>query len=176
MRPARELKLSNSDKVVLVDEDDFLRFEPFTWRLSHNGYAIVSTPSRRRRQGAPNVLRLHRLILGARSDQIVDHINGDRLDNRKANLRFCTVQENNRNAFFKRGRMKGVYRFRRHIPAGFEGSRRGWFAVISTNASRRQYLGSFYTEQEAHEAYRKAAELYHGEFSVFAREASGGAA
>lgn len=69
---------------TLVDEDDFEKFKNEKFSLS-DGYA-------HNKKG-----RLHRLITGAKKGEIVDHINGDRLDNRKENLRIVTAQENNRN-------------------------------------------------------------------------------
>ncbi len=74
----------------LVDEADFDLVWPFWWRL-RKGYAISSTG-----------IRMSRLIMGDPPDLIVDHIDGDRLDNRRSNLRMATVQQNAANCHRQR--------------------------------------------------------------------------
>lgn len=84
---------------------------------------------------------MHRDILGAKPGQIVDHVNGNGLDNRRANLRICTHAENMRN---HRG-SKGVDRFRGR-----------WRARIQFDHSSK-FLGLFDTKKEAAEAYHAAS-------------------
>lgn len=86
----------------------------------------------------------------------LDHINGDKLDNRIENLRPCSVAQNQ----FNRGRTK-------NNKSGFKGvSRHGkrWVATISANGHFRR-LGSFDTREAAHAAYTAAALRLHGEFA-----------
>jgi hypothetical protein len=102
-------------------------------------------------------VRLHRLIMDAAIGDIIDHIDGDGLNNAKSNLRFVTSQQNamNRRAWKnKRGsRFKGVHR---------DGKR---FRAIITVNRKNIGLGSFKTEEEAAEAYNKAASEMFGEFA-----------
>jgi len=101
---------------------------------------------------------LHRLIVGAPVGEVVDHINGDTLDNRRSNLRVCSRAENLWNA----GK-------RRHNTSGFKGvcfdKRDGrWYARIRA-VGRVHDLGRYKTAEEAAMAYdAKAAEL-HGPFA-----------
>ena len=81
-------------KYALVDSEDFALYGHMKWHLSDTGYAL-----RRVKVNGKNVTyRLHRLIAGADSDEIVDHINRDRLDNRRSNLRIVDFVTNVRNS------------------------------------------------------------------------------
>lgn len=70
---------------TLVDEDDYNKFKHQPFYLSHFGYV------------KDNKHNLHRLIIDAKKGEIVDHINRNKLDNRKENLRIVTHVENARN-------------------------------------------------------------------------------
>lgn len=103
---------------------------------------------------------LHRLawlyVHGVWPDDQLDHINGDKLDNRLVNLRPATKAENRRNApgFGSVSGVKGVY------PHKY-----GWIARIRLPGNMMN-LGVHKTISEAAEAYRQAAVKYHGEFST----------
>ena len=79
---------SQGDEFIL-DLDDYDKVKNFTWRVSSNGY-IVTTNNQK-------VVLLHRLIMNPSEDLIVDHINHNKKDNRKLNLRICTSSNNNMN-------------------------------------------------------------------------------
>jgi len=87
----------------------------------------------------------------------IDHVNGDRSDDRIANLRPCSRREN---AWNTRGRsasgFKGVYRAENCTPK--------WHAKISVKGETL-HLGSFDTKEEAAAAYDAAARRHHGEFA-----------
>lgn len=86
----------------------------------------------------------------------IDHINGDRSDNRAANLRIATGSENMWN--------RGVSR---NNTSGFKGVKpyRGRYRARIYVKSKEIHLGDFDSATEAHAAYLKAAEKYHGEFA-----------
>lgn len=113
----------------------------------------------------PDGLRpMHRVIMVPPPSLVIDHINGDTLDNRRANLRICTVGENCRNAR-KTGsattsKFKGVW-FER--PSSEHGGK-PWRARIVLEGKNIR-LGRFDTEAEAAEAYDEAARRLHGEFA-----------
>lgn len=98
---------------------------------------------------------LHRQILRVETGVIVDHLNGNPLDNRVANLRIVSKAENNRNRRSQHNatyRLKGVHLHRPGV----------WRAVIDADGKRHS-LGVFKTPEEAAAAYDEAARRLHGE-------------
>jgi hypothetical protein len=94
------IKLSNSRKVALVDDQDFYAVSLLRWHLMKIGYA-----SNNQRVGKGHQrIYMHRFILNPAKWLEVDHLNGNRLDNRRSNLRVCTRRENARNTPRRRKR------------------------------------------------------------------------
>ena len=83
--------------VVVDDEFDHLLMDGKNWRL-RDGYVSRDNKS----SGKRTVVYLHRVIIGAERHQIVDHIDGDRANNRLTNLRFVSHRQNNLNCAAKR--------------------------------------------------------------------------
>ena len=102
-------------------------------------------------------IRMHRVIARALAGQHVDHINGDTLDNRRSNLRICTISENARNAT----KRKGVSMYK-GVSLSNTGNR--WVANIY-DSGRLKFLGSFTSEEDAARAYDVAAKQIFGEFA-----------
>lgn len=107
-----------------INLEDLNKVKYYKWRLSNTGYAITSDKNNK-------TLQLHRLILNTTS--YVDHINGDRLDNRKENLRTCTKSQNQMNVNYK-----GIYHKKNDM----------WFARIKLN-QKTYHLGTYLTKEEA---------------------------
>jgi len=88
--------------IVQIDEQDALKFVGISMWITSHGYVRVC---------GRNGLRdryLHREIMGADLSVVVDHINGDKLDNRRKNLRICTQQENCLNTRLRSNNTSGV--------------------------------------------------------------------
>lgn len=138
-------------ETIVVDESDAHLFEVGAWYID-KGYA-------RRNMMGPNGQEkeyLHRLILGASEGVMVDHVDGDRRNNTRSNLRLCTHGENMVNRKIHRSNkcgLKGVY-----------ADRNKWRAQITVKG-KQHHLGSFDTKELAHAAYLAAAERLHGEFA-----------
>lgn len=146
-----------SGLTIIVDKDDESLLRKYTWcartcRPKPYPYAWD--------KGARGHVHLHRLIVGAKPGEFVDHINGNVLDNRKTNLRICDRQQNARNRRVTRGknpkspRYKGV--FSTANPAKFR-------ACIFAGG-KQKFLGVFVSAEEAARAYDAAARELHGEF------------
>lgn len=139
-------KQSNEVARVIIDLDDIDKVKQYKWTLSH-GYAISSR----------HKLCLHRFVMGNPEDSIiVDHINRDRLDNRKCNLRFCNLQENNMNKGIQSNNSSGY--------PGVSYSKNKWRAYIGING-KQIHLGRYSTLEEAIEARKQAEIEYFGEFA-----------
>ena len=147
---------------ALVDDDDYERLRGVRWHVMKLGGPKAKLAywyaARGGREGEPANVLMHREIMGVGPSEIVDHVNGDTLDNRRCNLRVATRSQNCANRQKNVGRVgyKGVYRPR--------GSQR-YYATI-TAVGETYPLGSFEDQVEAALAYdMKAIEL----FGPFAR-------
>jgi len=135
---------------VKIDLEDVEKIKDTKWYLKH-GYAVGTVNDGKK-------LHLHRFIVNCPRDYFVDHINGDRLDSRKYNLRICTKAENSRNNLRKGKLINGI---------GFNVNKSGkWTATIMVDY-KYIWLGTFKTEQEAIHARIEAEKKYFGEFSSY---------
>lgn len=138
-------------KYTIIDNEDYESLATFRWYAARNGNNFYAG-----RDYEDYQIRLHRVIANAPKDKVIDHINGNSLDNRRANLRICANSDNSRNA---------------KLPitntSGFKGIRAwgsSWQAQIGSGKTRL-HLGSFPSKEAAARAYdAKALELY-GEFA-----------
>ena len=151
---------TKNGKEILVDEDFVLPSGVCLTVTSHGYASLVEATGVRTPGGWYKYKRtyLHRYITGATGGMQVDHINGDRLDNRSENLRVCLNEENSRNKGpnkKNKSGYKGVY---------FNKSTGKWIAQLTVNYKCR-HLGTFETAEEAALAYNKAAKQFHGEFA-----------
>lgn len=155
----REIPLTRG-KVALVDDEDVPIVASFRWQAtpaSNNKdgsgiwYATCSVWVREERRS--HTLRMHRVLVGASGEEIVDHIDGDGLNNTKKNLRKGTQSQNCVN----RKTTPGPYL------RGTSPKHRKWRADLKYQGLRL-YLGYFDTEQEAHAAYLAEAKRIHGDW------------
>ena len=136
-----------------VDDADYDWLMQWRWRLNSKGYAIRSYYENRKEI----VLCMHRVILNAQRGQYVDHIDGDRLNNVRANLRIVTPQQNlmHRRRFANNTTgYKGVSQ-RDHL----------WQARIGFD-SRVLHLGFYPKPEVAAQVYDAAARLLFGEYAI----------
>ena len=147
-------------KFAKVDEDDFERVNQYKWSYI-NGYA---QRAKYRQDGKRRLYGLHRFVMGLsmESDLMVDHINGDKLDNRKVNLRICTKGQNNNNHGPKNRLGKGTSKYK---GVSYKGDTvKKWRSRI-TIGRKEINLGRFDSEEEAARAYNEAAKEHFGEFA-----------
>jgi hypothetical protein len=137
---------------AIVDAEDYEWLSRYKWHA-----AIARGGLFYARRNSPNgVVSMHREIMKAPEGMVVDHINGNGLDNRRCNLRLCTAEQN---ALNTRPRTNTKSRFKGVFPHGNK-----WLARVRYKG-RRFYLGLFDNEMEAAKARdRKAVELF-GEYA-----------
>lgn len=134
---------------VLLDDEDYIRLKNYCFYLwgtpRHTGlYVNCYSPDNKK---VPK--RLHRIIMSAALGEIVDHINGNPLDNRRCNLRIVSSTINNQNAKKRRDGVTSSYK-------GVHLAEMGkWKAQIQIKGKKKS-LGTFRTEKEAAEAYNNA--------------------
>lgn len=148
-------------RVAIVDDEDFEEISKYKWYCDATGYAV-------REQSLGNskskMVRMHRIVNKTPDGLETDHINGNKLDNRKENLRNCNHAENSRNTKKKNGSSvyKGVHlATRRSKKNGIIWH--SWLAEIKKD-KKYYFIGYFKIESDAAKAYDKKAIELHGEF------------
>lgn len=148
MTYAREIYLPNGS-VAYVDDADYPLIKKYEWKTQAHGGVVTHI-------GAGELhseyLFMHHLILPKREGLVVDHINRNKQDNRRINLRYATIQQNAANMRRREG-YKGV------TP-----QRGKWKAQIMVDGKCR-YLGLHPSPEEAAKAYDKAAKEAWGEYA-----------
>lgn len=142
------------DGYAVVDPADYVDLSKYSWHLSRGtgqGYVVRTTP--RDEEGRQGKVRMGRHLLGLApgDSRQVDHINGDRRDHRRANLRILTGAQNMQNQKSHAGsssRFRGVY---------WDKHAKKWRADAGPQSSKR-YLGYFDSEEEAARVAREARE------------------
>lgn len=135
---------------AIVDDEDFELVSNYRWhphRSRDNALYYAST----------NV-KMHRLVTKAPLGVMVDHINGDALDNRRCNLRLCTNAQNQQNTRSRGGtsQYKGV---------SFIAKAQKWLGSF-VYEGERYHCGLFESEQECARAVDKARQEVCGEFAL----------
>lgn len=150
-------------KVVIVDDEDYIDLIKYKWFLSSPG--LNRKQYVRCRIGNNTDIRIHRFLMSAKMGQMVDHKNGNTLDNRRDNLRFCTNQENQRNSKRHSDKLNinGIY-----VPKGikYDKSRpnRPWIGRISINGERISTKG-FKNIEDCIKCYSEMVGKFYGEFA-----------
>lgn len=132
-------------KFALVDDSDFEWLSEWKWNLTGDG----RNAERRTGGHIGHIILMHRQIMGAKKGQLIDHINQDPLDNRRANLRFADKSINALNAKRRSDNTSGYRGVIFNKQAG------KWQANIQI-AGRKIHLGFFVHAEKAAEAYEAA--------------------
>lgn len=139
---------------ILVDDDNYEELNKYKWRITENGYAIRHTPRNNYKRGS---VLMHREIMGTPKGYFVDHINHQKTDNRKCNLRNVTKSENHMNVGKIATNTSGV------TGVSWSSTAKKWQASIVVN-KKSIHLGLFANINEAASARKEAEIKYFGEF------------
>ena len=141
-----------------VSDKDYEKVFGYEWRIHSDGSVV-------RWDGFGNVL-MHRQIMNCPDGMEVDHINHDKRDNCRENLRICTHHQNCMNAKGGYGSSKysGVSLKKRHGKGKFFRPFKHWLVVITFN-DRSIYVGCFDVEEDAAAAHDKRVKELFGEYA-----------
>ena len=146
-------------KFALVDDEDFAYLNQWKWYASTNNdiewYAIRNVYKGKTHR----LLKMHRVITLAKKGSLVDHRNGQSLDNRRTNLRVCTKSQNNMNH-----QRLPSHNSSGHMGVSWDKARQKWFAKIAIN-KKQIALGRFTELAIAVEIRKKAEQKYFKEFA-----------
>lgn len=126
-------------------------------------YAVVKTGCRLENTH-PIYGYMHRLLLSAEKGQSVDHKNFDTLDNRRENIRLCTVRQNNAHSR-KRDCYAGKPTSSKYKGVAPSPNGRGWYVRYNWQGKTRQLPKPFFVEKAAAVAYKMIAQEIHGDFA-----------
>jgi hypothetical protein len=149
----KEIALSQG-KIAIVDDSDYEWLIQWKWCLYNCGYAVRNES----RKVGHSVILMHSQILRTPQGKCADHVNGNRLDNRRENLRICDFKENSRNSMIRhdnKSGYKGVY---------WNKTNRSWTTQIAIDG-KSFHLGNFQDVKDAALAYDRAAKKLFSEFS-----------
>jgi hypothetical protein len=139
---------------VMVDGEDFDFLNQFYWQVDK--YNSVQTHGG---HGIGRIL-LHRLLMNPDKEVEVDHIDGNRLNNQKSNLRFATSSQNKVNRGARKDNKSG------YKGVSWHSQRKCWTARIQNPETKKyQHLGLFKTKEEAAQVYNTFASQFFGTFA-----------
>ena len=143
---------SNTNKPFMFDKEDYELIKDFCWRENlTSGYIVTS-------YNGKSAYALHRYIMKVNREECIDHINRNRVDNRKSNLRVSTIQQNNCNKDNSNNYSSG------HKGISWNKAISKWETYIDKNYQRIR-LGYFTDLEEAIKVREQAENQYFGEFS-----------
>ena len=138
--------ITTKNHVILIDKDDFEKCKQVSWCVDSKGYANGKSKTF-------GTIRLHRYILNPNKNLQVDHINRNKLDNRKSNLRTVTNQQNHFNRPLNKNNKSGV------TGVYFNNQCKKWCAQITINRKTIS-AGLFEKLEDAVKARNKLKEKY----------------
>lgn len=152
----KEIQLANG-KVCLVDDGDYKMLSMYGWYAKENSnttYVYTQLHKNKTRR----TVHIHQMLLLPPDGYVVDHINGNGLDNRRSNLRLCTQSQNRMNSKKSNRNNAGIK------GVGWSKDNNKWYAYITFEKVMRN-LGHYINKDEAINARKQAEEKYYKEYA-----------
>lgn len=143
------IPLTNSTDIALIDDEDYERVSAHNWYKNGSGYAVTSIKGKD--------YFLHSFIMGEMIGKEIDHIDQDRMNYQRKNLRFCTHSQNVANDGPKKNNKLGVK------GVDFYKANGKYRATIRVNY-KKIHIGFFDTLREATIAWNEASQKFFGEY------------
>lgn len=141
---------------IMVDDEDYEELNQFLWHVSE-GYALTKYSNVNGR----HYVRMHRVIMKTKKGDDTDHINHNKLDNQKKNLRVCTRAENMRNYSKNKSSTSGI------TGVSWDKFNNKWRSQIMFYGVMKN-LGRYENINDAINARKAAEAIYFGEFAYTA--------
>lgn len=162
----KQLPLANTGLYTLIDDEDYEVLSKHKWNITDKGYVyrVVHEPrndwNKKSAKGRyiKHTIRMHRFLLQPKPSEWCDHINGNRLDNRRANLRICSPAQNSWNRGISKKNTTGAKGI------DFLKNRNAWRARIYVEG-KCIYLGYTHDKEEAINLYKQAIKKYYKEYA-----------
>lgn len=158
----KEIELTRG-MVTLVDEEIFDSLDRFNWYARPCNGGNIFYASRKRLQhetGKSWHIHMHRVVANCPDGMFVDHIDGNKLNNQKHNLRICSYAENGKNR---------IINMKRSLPKGVsikKGRTINKFVAQIGSGYEKIHIGYFPTPEAAAAAYDEMAIKLHGKFAL----------
>jgi hypothetical protein len=151
----KEIHFSPYNKTCLIDNEDVKFLENYNWHFLYGRYLIANI----KLENKWNKFLFHRVIMNHPKGMVIDHINHNTFDNRRCNLRICTIQNNLQNSppDSNRELPKGVSEY--FYKKGY------WDVLIKLN-NKNAWKGRFSNLNAATNMYNHMAKKIHGEFAA----------
>lgn len=157
----KEIRLTKG-QVAIVDDEDYERLCGYKWYAQFSDHTRSYYAARRLpwdADGHRSVLYMHREVIRAAAGTRVDHINHDTLDQRKSNLRVCTIGQNGSNRKLQTNNSSG------YKGVDWRKADRKWRAQIQVHG-KSIHIGYYDSPVDAARAYDESAAVYHGKFAL----------
>lgn len=134
--------------IIFADSEDYDLLSMHSWCVDPRGYPVSNISGK--------IMPMHRFLMNPPKGKVVDHMNGDKLDNRKSNLRICTQRQNSLNQRGNKGR---------ELPVGIRKNKAGNYATRISYNRKEVHIGTFHSIEEAIAAREKAEKEYFGKYA-----------
>ena len=143
--------ITKKNERILVDKEDFYKVKNWSWCVGKQGYPVANINH--------SVKKINWVLFPTIKHKVQDHINGNKLDNRKSNIRYCTQNENSKNCGISKNNSTGVSGV--ILIKNVHSSK--YLARIMVDR-KEIYLGRYDTLEEATKVRYEAEKKYFGEY------------